>query len=163
MCFISRRGRRKDWPSVSNNTILHGSYGLVMEKVLSMKPYIVYWLYVVLPAFLSQLHWIKHMSATTSSSTSQLRAPPPREVREVMPYVTQKKSNSKLNEQKENEMSRKALASSCERDYTSYSHVLCSTEYYGLDIRLLGLNGHFVIIAIEKRTVGSDELLDCNS
>lgn len=64
-------------------------------------------------------------------------------------------------------MSRKALASSCEIDYTYCSHVLCSSGYSGLDIRLLGLNAHLVIISIEKSTVESDEqnirLLECNS
>jgi hypothetical protein len=64
-------------------------------------------------------------------------------------------------------MSRKVLASSCEIDYTSYSHVLCSSGYSGLDIRLLGLNAHLVIISIEKSTVESDERnirwLDCGS
>jgi hypothetical protein len=77
-------------------TILHGSYGLATEKVFNIKPYTAHWLHAVLPAFLSQLHWIKHMSAMSWSSTSQLRAPPPREVCEVISYVTKKQF--KLNE-----------------------------------------------------------------
>jgi hypothetical protein len=105
--------------------------------------------------------WIKHMSAMTWSSTSQLQAPPPREVREVISYITKKKF--KLNEQKEND----TLASSCEIDYTSYNHVLCSSGCSDLDIRLLGLNAHLVIISIEKSTIESDEQnirwLDCSS
>jgi hypothetical protein len=133
--------------------------------MLNTKPYTAHWLYAVLPAFLSQLHWIKHMSAMTWSSTSQLQAPPPREVREVISYIIKKQF--KLNEQKENDTSRKALASSCEIDYTSYNHVLCSSRCSDLVIRLLGLNAHSVIISIEKSTIESDEQnirwLDCNS
>jgi hypothetical protein len=105
------------------------------------------------------------MSAMTWSRTSQLRAPPPREVRQVISYVTKKQF--KLSEQKEFKTSRKVLASSCKLDYASYSHVLCSSGYFGLDIRSLGLNAHLVIISIEKRTVESDEQnlrwLKCNS
>jgi hypothetical protein len=146
---------------------LHVSFGLVTEKVLNIKPYTAHWLHAVLADFLSQLHWIKHMSAMTWRSTSQLRAPPPREVREVISYTYVTKKQFKLNEQKENDTSRKALASFCEIDYTSYNHVLCSFGYSGLDIRLLGLNAHLVIISIEKCTVESDEQnirwLDCNS
>jgi hypothetical protein len=122
--------------------------------MLGIKPYTAHWLYALLPAFLSQLHWIKQMSEMTWSSTSQLRAPPPREVCEVISYITKKQF--KLNEQKENDTSRKALTSSCEIDYTSYNHFLCSSGCSDLIIRLLGLNAHLVIISIEKSTIDSD-------
>jgi hypothetical protein len=91
----------------------------------------------------------------TWSSTSQLQAPAPREVREVISYVTKKQF--KLNEQKENKTNRKALASSYEIGYTSYNHVLCSSGHFGLDICLLGLNAHLAIISTEKLTEVSDD------